>query len=228
MRTEILQEGAEAYKVSVHEADKHSPVVLFAAGSGGHPERYSNLLKVLIKSEFTLIAPHFERIVSPIPQEKELTLRARHLSLALDAFSQSRVITGVGHSIGATILLALAGGQIWLGPDRHVEITRDDRLVRIALLAPPTEFFQAPGALDAVRVPILAWVGSKDNITPPAQSEWLAQALPESKTVDLRITEGAGHFSFMDSAPPNTAEPLKNKHEFIHYYSTEISKFVVG
>jgi len=59
MKTEILQDGAEPFSISVHEADNNSPVVLFAVGSGGQPERYSTLLKELIESGFTVIAPHF-------------------------------------------------------------------------------------------------------------------------------------------------------------------------
>jgi len=151
------------------------------------------------------------------------------LSLALDTFSQPGVIVaGVGHSIGATTLLALTGAQMWLGPGQQVNITQDKRLVRLALLSPPTGFFQAPGALAAVRTPILLWVGSEDNITPPEQSKWLAQAMSGSQTVDLRMTNGAGHFSFMDLAPPNTVELLANKLEFIQEYSSEVSRFIAS
>jgi pimeloyl-ACP methyl ester carboxylesterase len=229
METKILQDGAESFSVSVHESDNNSPMVLFAVGSGGLPERYATLLEVFVKSGYTVVAPHFERLVSPFPKEEELNLRARRLSLALDAFSQSdSKVAGVGHSIGAATLLALVGAQMWLGPGRRIEIAPDNRLVRLALLATPAGFFQAPEALDAVRVPMLAWVGSEDDITPPAQSEWLAQAMSGWQTVDLRVTDGAGHFSFMDLTPPNTTEPLSNKHEFIQKYSSEVSKFVAG
>ena len=78
---------------------------------------------------------------------------------------------------------------MWLGTGRRVNIAPDSRLNRLALLATPTGFFQAPGALDAVRVPILAWVGSKDGITPPAQTEWLAHAMRDWQTVEVASTE---------------------------------------
>lgn len=42
MQTQILQDGAEEFKVSLLEAARNSPVVLFAAGSGGQPERYAS------------------------------------------------------------------------------------------------------------------------------------------------------------------------------------------
>ena len=115
---------------------------------------------------------------------------------------------------------------MWLGPGRRVDIVPDGRLTRLALLAPPTGFFQAPGALDAVRLPILAWVGSEDSITPPAQTEWLAHTVRDWQTVDVRVTSGAGHFSFMDLPPPHSTEPLPNKQAFLQEYSSEVCKFV--
>jgi pimeloyl-ACP methyl ester carboxylesterase len=229
MRTQTLQDGAESFKVSVHEAARISSVVLFAVGAGGQPGRHATLLGALAESGCTVVAPHFDRLASPVPSEADLTLRARRLSLALDAFVQpGTTAAGVGHSIGAATLVALAGAHMWLGPGRRVNIAPDGRLTRLALLAPPTGFFQAPGALDAVRAPILAWAGSEDGITPPAQTEWLAHAMRDWQTVDVRITSGAGHFSFMDLPPPNSIEPLLNKQAFLREYSSEVCKFVVG
>lgn len=229
MKIETLQDGTMSFNVSVHEADTNSLVVLFAIGAGGQPERHATLLEVFVKSGYTVVAPHFERFVARFPNEEQLTLRARRLSLALDAFSQpSSKVVGVGHSIGAATLLALVGAQMFLGPNRCVKITPDSRLTRLALLAPPTGFFQAPGALDAVKIPILTWVGSEDHITPPSQSEWLVQAMSARQIVDIRVTDGAGHFSFMDLTPPNTTEPLSNKYQFIQEYSSEVATFVAS
>jgi len=50
----------------------------------------------------------------------------------------------------------------------------------------------------------------------------------EWQRVDLRVTDGAGHFSFMDLVPPQTTEPLPNKQAFLREFSSEICKFVVG
>lgn len=229
MHIQTLQDGTESFEVSVHEAKEVSPVVLFAVGAGGKPERHTTLLEALAESDCTVVAPHFQRLSSLIPTEAELTLRARRLCLALDAFVQPGVsVVGVGHSIGAGTLIALSGGQMWLGPGQRVKIAADIRLTRLALLAPATGFFQAPGALDAVCVPILSWVGSEDDVTPPTQTEWLAQAMGDWQTVDVRVTDGAGHFSFMDQPPPHIVEPLKNKQVFLREHSTEICNFVHG
>ncbi|MCE0559256.1 hypothetical protein [Motilimonas sp. E26] len=149
--------------------------------------------------------------------------------MALDIFGQSgATVSGVGHSIGAATLIALAGGQMWLGPGHRVDISADARLSRLALLAPPTGFFQAQVALDTVRVPVLTWVGSEDNITPPSQIKWLAQVMPDPQNLDVRVTDGAGHFSFMDQIPPHVVEPLKDKQLFLREYSSEICNFVYG
>lgn len=227
MKLELLQDGTESFHVSMHEADKNAPVILFAVGAGGLPARYATLLETFINAGYTIIAPHFERLVAHRPSEEELTLRARRLSLALATFSTPDAsIVGVGHSIGASTLLALAGAQMWLGIGQRIRITPNPRLSGLALLAPPTGFFQAPQALDAVSIPILIWVGAEDQITPTDQSEWLAKSLPESQLVELHVTDGAGHFSFMDVSPPNTVEPLANKFEFMQMCGRAIARFL--
>lgn len=227
MHMQKLQDGSASFDVSVRQAQERSPLVLFAVGAGGNPERHVTLLDTLAESGCTVVAPHFQRLVSHVPSEAELTLRARRLSLAIDAFAEpGATVSGVGHSIGAATLVALAGGQMWLGPGQRVHIAADARLGRLGLLAPPTGFFQAPGALDAVHLPILAWVGTEDRITPPAQSEWLAQAMSGWQTVDVRVTVGAGHFSFMDQPPPQSIEPLQDKQAFLREHSSELCRFV--
>lgn len=229
MHTHTLQDASELFQVSVREAKGIAPVVLFAVGAGGNPERHVTLLDALVETGCTVIAPHFQRLTSLEPTEAELMLRAKRIFLALNAFVQpGATVAGVGHSIGAAILLALAGGQMWSRLGRRINIEADERLTRLALLAPPTGFFQAPGALGMVRVPVLVWVGSEDDITPPAQSEWLAQAMRSWQTVDVRITDGAGHFSFMDQLPPKAVEPLQNKPAFLREHSSEICRFVRG
>lgn len=227
MHIHTLQDKSASFQVSVRAATASSQAVIFAVGAGGNPERHVTLLDTLTEAGCTVIAPHFQRLSSLEPTEAELTLRARRICLALNAFVQpDAAVTGVGHSIGATMLLALAGGQMWSRLAQRINVKADERLTRLALIAPPTGFFQAPSALNAVHLPIQIWVGSADSITPPAQSEWLAQTMSAWQTVDVRIIDGAGHFSFMDQPPPNTIEPLKNKQAFLREYSREICHFV--
>lgn len=228
MPTLTLTDGAESFKVTVLESTVRSKVVLFAVGAGGNPERYRTLLTALAESECTVVAPHFERLVSPVPPERDLLLRTRRLTLALNAVTQSgSAAAGVGHSIGAAALLALAGGQMWLGPGRRVDIAPDERLTKLVLLAPPTGFFQPTGALNSVCIPILAWVGSQDAVTPPVQVDVLTRAMRDRLPVDVHMTEGAGHFSFMDLPPPQTVEPLLDKQAFLDELAKEIRNFLM-
>ena len=113
MHTQTLKDGSESFEVSLHKSQEVSPVVLFAVGAGGNPERHITLLELLAESGCTVVAPHFQRLSSLVPTEADLTLRARRLRIALDAFVQPGAsVAGIGHSIGAAILIALSGGQM--------------------------------------------------------------------------------------------------------------------
>lgn len=144
MPTQTLQDDRDSFEVSVRGAITGSRVILFSVGSGDQPERHASLLDALAEAGCTVVAPHFERLTSTTPTNEELTVRARRLTLALDAFIEpSERVIGVGHSIGAAILLAMAGAHLWLGPGRRVITAVDRRLSGLALLAPPTGFFSS-------------------------------------------------------------------------------------
>ena len=134
----------------------------------------------------------------------------------------------MGHSIGATMLLALAGGQVSMRSGQGLTIARDRRIERLALMAPATGFFLTPGALDAVQAPILAWAGTEDRITPPADVQYLERALADRGGVEVRVVDGAGHLSFMDVPPPDVAEPLRDRETFLSGLAAETVRFVCG
>lgn len=220
-------DGSTSFPVTVLGNDNSSHIALFAVGAGGLPARYSTLLEVLNEAGIKVIAPHFEPLTSPYPSQDELLLRAKRLLLAMDTFSHATAnICGVGHSIGATILLAMSGAQMWLGPGQPLDIPAEARLKNLALLAPATGFFQAPGALDRLSLPITVRVGSEDTVTPVAQAQFLAQAAPQTLPIQLIVDQGAGHFSYMDNGPPRIPEPLQDKAAFLIRYSREVSHFL--
>ena len=151
MKKYTLEDGAALFDVTAFHAEEPSRVVLFAVGGGGDPQRHLPLLMSLADCGCTVVAPHFERLVSPSPTADHLLLRARRLRLALDFVARAETpVAGVGHSIGTTMLLALAGARAWMGPGQPLAITPDSRLHRLALLAPATNYFRTPGALDGV------------------------------------------------------------------------------
>jgi len=117
-----LNDGDEAFAVTLLETAAPSRAVLFSVGGGGDPERHLPLLSALAARGCTVVAPHFARLASPIPTEAELALRARRLQLALDAAAPDLPAVGVGHSIGASTLLALAGAEMWTLSGRRVPI----------------------------------------------------------------------------------------------------------
>lgn len=208
-------------------APKALRVALFASGSGGNPERHLPLITSLQEQGCTVIAPYFARLTSPHPHADDLLLRARRLRLALDTIAPSTLpVVGIGHSIGATLLLAFAGGQMWTREGQPLPIPVDKRLERLVLLTPPTNFFCAPHALDNVRIPIQVWAGTDDNVTPPAQAEFLKQTLQDKVPVDLRMVQGAGHFSFMNTLPPQVTDTLIHREVFLSKLAVEIRAFL--
>jgi pimeloyl-ACP methyl ester carboxylesterase len=224
-----LNDGADSFEVTVVEAAEPSHVVLFSVGGGGNPERHLPLLTTLADHGCSVLAPHFGRLVSSIPTENDLLSRVRRLRLALDHIMRPGLPTaGVGHSIGATMLLALVGAQAWTRTGQCVSITSDTRFDRLVLLAPATDFFRPPGALDGVRLPILAWAGTKDEITPPAQTEFLNDVIGTSAPMEMHIVEGAGHFTFMNDLPPQTTDPFPNRDAFLADLAETMCRFITN
>jgi pimeloyl-ACP methyl ester carboxylesterase len=227
MNTLELRDGDATFEVTATAHERPARVVLFAVGGGGDPRRHAPLLTALGERGISVVAPHFERMTSPHPTEESLLLRCRRLRLALDALAPRDVpVVGIGHSIGAAALLALAGARLWLDPTRPLDVATDTRLVRLALLAPATGFFRAPEALSAVRLPIVAWAGSADTLTPPDQAELLRERLAPGVSVDVQVVEGADHFSFMHALPPGKPDALQDREAFLTRLVAALLSFV--
>jgi len=61
---------------------------------------------------------------------------------------------------------------------------------------------------------------------PSVQAEVLGSGMPTG-TLDLRVVEGIGHFSFMSTLPPGVEDPLKNREEFLKTFSEEVYRLLV-
>jgi alpha-beta hydrolase superfamily lysophospholipase len=224
-----LRDGVESFNVTLIEPSRPSRVVLFSVGLGGNPERHLPLLESLVARGCSVVAPHFERLPSPIPTEADLRLRARRLLLALDAVDAPALpVAGVGHSLGAALLLAFAGARISTILREPVAVAPIARLDRLALMAPATDFVRAPGALDGVRSPILVWAGTGDAFAPPEQVRILERSLAPRVPVETRVIDGAGHSSFMNLPPPNVPDPLADRDAFLATLAAEVGRFVTG
>src|SRR5665213_1920382 len=106
--TSSLSDGPVLFQVTTLRPIDPVRTALFSAGGGGNPARHLPLLESLARQGCAVIAPHFDPLASPIPVEEELLSRARRLELAIAAFARPDLpIAGIGHSIGATMLIAL-------------------------------------------------------------------------------------------------------------------------
>jgi len=224
-----LSDDGMTFEALLLNAAGPTHLILFAVGSGGNPERHLPLLNSLVENGCTVIAPYFERLLSPSPNASDLVLRARRLQIACDRIADPNLpAIGIGHSIGATLLLAMAGAQMWMRAGDRLPITANKRLKKLVLFAPPTGFFQAPNALGAIQIPLQAWAGTLDSITPPAQIEILRDHLPNQVSFDLHIVDGAGHFSFMNSLPPQVTDSMGNREAFLATLVADVCSFVLS
>lgn len=221
----VLKDGGDDFAVSIFQGKEPLRTVLFAVGAGGNPSRHAPLLNMLAEQGCTVIAPHFERMANHLVSAAELAVRIRRIRLALDYASRTqRPIYGVGHSIGSAMLIGLAGGQMWMRDGKRLDFEADKRIERMVVFTPAMDFFAVPGALDEVRIPMQAWAGSLDTITPPAQAVFLKSML--GSLVDARYIESAGHFSFMNELPPNVVDTVDERELFLDQLHLEVSRFL--
>ena len=217
--TRTLGEGDEAFSVDVRQPPHPTRTVVFAAGRGGSPHRHSTLLARLADEGLAVIAPHFDMITSPMAKADDLTVRIGRLERAIAAFAPVGVpIVGVGHSIGGSLLLVLAGATAWTFSRQGVSATAKTRFRHLALFAPPTQFFQSPGALDNVDVAATVWVGMRDDITPPDQALFLKDTIG----AEVRLVEDADHFTFMDDLPPRVTDSHPDRTAFLSTLADQV------
>ncbi|WP_165449542.1 alpha/beta hydrolase family protein [Krasilnikovia cinnamomea] len=180
------------------------PVVLFAAGAGGDPERHRPLLEHLAAHGCLVIAPHFERIVPQATTTAQLLARPAGLLQALEEAAPPDVpVAVVGHSIGGWAALCLAGATPWGRGGKPIDVPHEPRVSRLVAYAPAAGWFAAPGALDAMTIPALVYAGEQDTVTPITQALHLKNA---PGLVDVRLVPNAGHFSFMNVLPPGMSD----------------------
>lgn len=185
----------------------NAPTLLFAAGRGGSPDRHHALLTSFHAAGFNVIAPHFEMLPDPVPTRAELLERLDRLCVAADQLVVPTTrLFGIGHSIGASLLLNLAGAKAYTIKREAIEHPFSFRFTHLALLAPAIDFFRGPNALDALSTPLTVVGGSEDNIIPPNAIQLFAGLCPAQLEVSVHMVEGAHHFSFMDQMPPHIAD----------------------
>jgi pimeloyl-ACP methyl ester carboxylesterase len=222
-----LRDGAEAFDVIIIEAEQPRCVGLFAVGLGGNPLRHLSLLRSLADFGCTIIAPCFDMLASAIPTKAELDERIRRIEASADTYARTDLpLVGIGHSIGTVTLLALVGGKAQTLAGENVISGSKWKFTRLALFAPPTDFFRKASALISVNVPIQIWVGAQDLITPPTQALFLKEEIKSQTTIEVRIDENAGHFTYMDETPPHVVDPHPNRSAFLASLANDAGQFL--
>ncbi|MCB9524128.1 MAG: hypothetical protein H6702_12280 [Myxococcales bacterium] len=210
--------------VTVLAAPSPRATVLFAVGRGGDPARHGPLLEALHARGCTVIAPRPG--MAPMPPGLDvLATRRGQAVAALEAFAPAAVpVVGVGHSMGATLLLSLAGATLWSRAGERLAPPAVPALARAALLAPALGWVQAPGALEGVRIPVAAWVGDRDQVAPVAAARAVQGLLP---ALQVHVAEGAGHFSFLNTPPPHVPEPLPDRATFLAALTRQVGDWLL-
>ncbi len=221
-------DGAGDFDVTAIESADPVCIGLFAVGRGGNPSRHLPLLQAVSQRGCTIVAPHFDMLASPVPTEAELNLRIQRLAASIVSYALDGLpIVGIGHSIGAVTLLALAGGEGETRDGQRLICGSTLMFSRLALFAPPTDFFRRPGALRTISVPIRVWAGGRDTITPPDQAFFLREAIGPQNRVDVSVDEDAGHFTYMDQLPPQVRETHPDRRAFLAGLVEEVARFVI-
>ncbi|WP_276090393.1 hypothetical protein [Pedobacter sp. JY14-1] len=224
----ILTKNQE-FTVTLLETEKPSCIGVFAAGRGGNPSRYLLLLRTLAEQGCTVIAPHFQMFESPLPTNEELDTRIRLLETVIEHYSYvHEKITGIGHSIGGTLLLTLAGGNALTYSGHQLRTQSIWRFDRLALMAPPVDFFLHPEALQAVNTQVYLRNGGTDTITPPSKALRLKEQFRNPSQIEFILDEQAGHFSYMNELPPGVKDTQPNRQDFLADLANDIAGYITS
>lgn len=168
-----------------------------------------------------MLAPTNERFDPSTVRTEHLLERVRSLTSALWEYAHTDLpMVAAGHSEGGWAVLCLAGAQPWDRAGQPIPVPAEERVTRLVLLAPTLGWFQAPGALAEVRVPIDVFAGAKDFITPASTAEILRSA---PATVNIHVCQNAGHFDFMTDLPPGIGPtPGLDHARFLHELASQI------
>lgn len=227
--TKQIQNKGKNFTVMLLEAEQPSCLVLFAAGRGGSPVRHLSLLRHLARKGCTIVAPYFDMLPSSTPTKEELNGRIEQLEIVLNLYSHvHQTFIGIGHSIGATLLLTLAGGKATTFTGHHIGSNSIWKFERLVLLAPSVDFFLHPGAMESVDTQIYLRNGCKDTVTPPSKALLLKETMEKQGQIKFLLDDEAGHFSYMDILPPQIEDCQSDRNAFLSDLAEDISRFVIS
>lgn len=215
------------------------PIVMISHGSGGTPMTHRMLASHLALQGFVVAIPeHPGNNRFNNEWEHTLTnleLRPRHVSLALDTllaapgFSshlQANRVGIIGHSIGASTALSVAGGKAHTGyfidfcqqcpaeerpawcamvdsgefQAQYLPDATDPRIQGIVLFAAALSLFVSSDALQEVKTPVLSYSAAEDTQV-EEKSALLQAGLPDNQVFTHHLIPNAGHYCFLSPFP---------------------------
>ncbi|WP_019615193.1 alpha/beta hydrolase family protein [Psychromonas ossibalaenae] len=197
------------------------PLVIISHGGGGSHLLYRIVAQHLAENGYIVAMPEHHgnnRNDNYLEgHNKNLTLRTRHIRLVTDTLLcdpelmeciDSRQIFMIGHSMGGSTALAVAGAVPWSIERKQVEVVNDQRVKALVLFAPAAAWFQQPDSFNHVNLPILFFSAEHDTLTPYWQADLIKQNVKNPALITLKTVENAGHLSFLAPFP----ESMRNKY----------------
>jgi pimeloyl-ACP methyl ester carboxylesterase len=225
--TTQIEDGADTFTVTLIEAEQSAAVVFFAAGRGGSRLLHMGLLRAVAQNGYTVVAPHFDMLLSTIPNQLDLDTRIRRFELTLQQYTSEKLpIVGIGHSLSCVVLLVLAGAKARTYAGDEIVSNNRSNFVGLALLAPAVDLFRHPAASVGVEAPVYLRTGKKDAIVPHDRALALTDRLAEKTNVQLSFDEHAGHFSYMDKLPPQVEDCQPDRETFLSNLAEDICEFI--
>lgn len=227
MKEAVTTRDGNQFDIEVEQPANAMRTVLFAAGRGGSPDRHRGLINALANHRCAVVAPHFD-MMPPIPSAADLLARIDRIRCAIDALHRpDRPVVGIGHSIGASILLLLNGVEGWTkGGMEHLSVQREIEFEKLLLLAPALDFFPDPRALEPVVARVWFWLGRKDEMVPVAKVEAMQANARPGHEIEIFIDELAGHFTCMDELPPQVKDTHPDRQSYLERLAEQVCRVI--
>lgn len=219
----IEELGPFSLNLSINAKPKYGqfPLIVISHGSGGGNLLYRTLAHHLASNGFIVGMPEhpFNNFNNNTLEGtvENLENRPRHIHTAIDWFLENEKfavvlkansISIIGHSTGGVTALSVAGGiptslpnESLDGQLKQINVAHYRKIKSLVLLAPGTVWFREKGALSGVDIPILMITAEKDQFIQPFHAQIVLDGVADSRKVEHRIVENAGHFSFLSPFP---------------------------
>lgn len=246
------------------------PLAIISHGSGGSHFNYRTLAHYLASNGFIVAIPEHphnnKNNNSLVNTIENFTNRPRLISIVIDWFFTSSLfmrnlkinsVAIIGHSIGGYTALAAAGGiptslPSQEGITRKITVIPDQRIQALVLLAPSTVLFREKYSLTNIKIPILMFIGEKDELTGPLcqisknkkeecmpfgyQAKLVLDGVNNESKIKCVLVQNARHLSFLSPFPKSmiskdflpSLDPIGfNREEFHKKMNAEILEFLL-